>query len=91
MKRKTKTEKEAEQMAALRVRVCDILTGACGMEDVEDESFFLTLEAASRAIPALKRVFEQEGRDYMWQPHCLDRFETVDKITEFLFRNGARA
>lgn len=90
MKRKTKTEKEAEAKAALRQRIADIYAGACG-ESVENESFFLTLEAGSRAITALKIIFGEENREYMWESHCLDRFETVDSATEFLFTNGVEA
>ena len=55
------------------------------------DDFFLTLEAGSRAITALKKLFGQEGREYMWESHCLDRFETIDLATEFLYQTGVRA
>lgn len=89
MKRQTKSEKDAAAFAVLRQRVRDIVAGATG-DDPSGDDFYLTLEAASRAIPALRKTFGEEGRDYMWQAHCLDRFETVDSITDFLFRNGVR-
>lgn len=89
-KRKPKAIKEAEEKEALRQRIEDVYAGACG-EAVDTDDFFLTLEAASRAITALKKIFGEEGRDYMWESHCLDRFETVDSATDFLFTNGVRA
>lgn len=89
-KRKPKAIKEAEEKEALRQRIEDVYAGACG-EVVDTDDFFLTLEAASRAITALKKIFGEEGRDYMWESHCLDRFETVDSATDFLFTNGVRA
>jgi len=90
MKRKTKSEKEAEEKAALRQRIADVYAGACG-EPADTDDFFLTLEAGSRAITALKKLFGQEGREYMWESHCLDRFETIDLATEFLYQTGVRA
>lgn len=90
MKRKTKSQKETEAKAALRQRIADIYAGACG-ESAEGEDFFLTLDPASRAITAIRNLFGEEGRGYMWEPHCLDRFETIDSATNFLFQNGARA
>ena len=66
MKRKTKSEKEAEEKAALRQRIADVYAGACG-EPADTDDFFLTLEAGSRAITALKKLFGQEGREYMWE------------------------
>lgn len=65
MKRKTKSEKEAEEKAALRQRIADVYAGACG-EPADTDDFFLTLEAGSRAITALKKLFGQEGRVACW-------------------------
>lgn len=89
MKRKTKFQKETEAKAALRQRIADIYAGACG-ELADTEDFFLTLDSASRAITAMKKVFGEE-ESYMWESHCLDRFETVNNATDFLFKNGVRA
>lgn len=89
-KRQTKSEKEANEKAALRQRVADVYAGACG-EDADTEDFFLTLTAASRAITALKKLFGEEGCTYMWESHCLDQFETIDSATEFLFQLRVRA
>lgn len=90
MKRQTKAQKETEAKAALRQRIADIYAGACG-ESADTEDFFLTLDPASRAITAIKKLFGEEGRSYMWESHCLDRFETIDSATDFLFQNGVRA
>lgn len=90
MRRQSKIEKEVEARAALRQRIADIYAGACG-ESADTEDFFLTLDPASRAITALNKLFGEEGRGYMWESHCLDRFETIDSATDFLFRNGVRA
>lgn len=90
MKRITKSEKESEAKAALRQRIADIYAGACG-ESADTENFFMTLDPASRAITALKNLFGEEGRSYMWESYCLGRFETIDSTTEFLFQNGVRA
>jgi len=78
-------------MAALRVRVRDILLGACGGEDPDTESFWLTLDGASRAIPALRTAFGSDKNTYLWQPHNLGRYESLDSITNLLYGSGVRA
>lgn len=90
MKRKSKAEKDAEEKAKLRQRIRDFVAGACG-DSPDDDDFFLSLESASRLIPALRKTFGDDGNSYLWEAHCLDRYETVDSITELLFRNGVRA
>lgn len=87
----TKQQREDEAKAALRQRVADIIRGATGGEDPEDEGFWLTLEAASRAIPALKAVFGTEEQDYLWRPHCLNYFETLDSTVKHLWASRVRA
>lgn len=90
MKRQSKADKEAAQKAALRQRIRDMVAGACG-EDPDDDQFFMTMEPASRLLPALEKTFGKDGNGYLWRSHCLDRYENVDSITEFLFQNGVRA
>jgi hypothetical protein len=69
----------------------DIIRGATGGEDPEAEDFWLTLEAASRAIPALKAVFGTDDLDYLWRPHCLNYFESLDSTVKHLWTSGVRA
>ena len=90
-KTRTKQQREDEAKAALRQRVADIIRGATGGEDPEAEDFWLTLEAASRAIPALKAVFGTDDLDYLWRPHCLNYFESLDSTVKHLWTSGVRA
>lgn len=90
-KAKTKQQREDEARAALRQRVADIICGATGGEDPEAEDFWLTLEAASRAIPALKAAFGTDELDYRWQPRCLSYFESLDSTVKYLWTSGIRA
>lgn len=89
--KKSKQQREQEARDALRQRIADILIGATGGEDVYDESFWLTLDGAQRAIPALRSVFGNEQNDYLWLPHCLSYFETLDSTTKHLWGAGIRA
>lgn len=90
-KTRTKQQQEDEAKAALRQRVADIIRGATGGEDPEAEDFWLTLDSASRAIPALKAVFGTDKSDYLWRPHSLNRFESLDSTVKHLWTSGIRA
>lgn len=93
-KRKTKEQREQEQIDALRVRILYIATGAAGY-DMDNEEEHFTPEALSRFIPALEVFFlcEEEGKQnkYLFNPRNLDHYENVDSVTEFLFEQGVRA
>lgn len=89
-KRPTKAQRDAAQKAALLRRVTDVYSGALGAEWGEDE--WATAEILASVIPALRDIFgEQAGRDYMWECHCIDRFDTAKTATDFLFEAGIRA
>lgn len=83
--------RDTKAKAALRQRISDIISGACGRDmDFEDE--FTSIEEAARYIPALRSVFGQPQPDwYPWQVHCIERLENIDKATDFLFESGVRA
>lgn len=72
MKRKTKAEREAGEMAALERRIRDIARGAHGgfsmNDDPENEEFFgyandLGVEAFGRYLAALKFTFAENTED----------------------------
>ena len=92
MKRKTKVQKEEEEMTALRQRVADVFSGACGRNMDSDEEF-IGMEEASRIMPALKALFRKEDdkRTYLWEPSNLGHFDNIDSATEFLFKANIRA
>ena len=98
-KRKTKAQREAEQWGALRQRVSDVVTGACGRElDVDDEGEALespSPEELERIVPALERLFgvnEEAKRNlYLFKVHNLGHYRDVDAITNHLFEAGVRA
>jgi len=68
---------------ALRDRIADICCGACG-RFVGDEDETLAIEELSRVIPAMQATWPNLP-DWVWFPHNLDKFVTVDSITEFIF------
>jgi hypothetical protein len=67
----------------LRDRIADICCGACG-RFVGDEDETLAIEELSRVIPAMQATWPNLP-DWVWFPHNLDKFVTVDSITEFIF------
>ena len=103
MKRKTKAEREAEQRAALFVRVRDVYSGACGEEWLEEldgeQQQWLSMESAGRAIRALRLMFQgdkPEDRDeceraWLFKTHNLAKFESATSATDWLFEHGVRA
>ena len=54
-KRKTKAQRDAEQLEALTRRITDIYSGACAMEWAEDD--FANAEILSMVVPALQSIF----------------------------------
>lgn len=94
-KRKTKAEREEEQRAALRLRLGDMMAGAQG-EDPDSEDFCtLFLANYPCVLEAVKiRLMTPEFWDtntYLTAAYSADEFETVEKLTDFLYRNGVRA
>lgn len=90
MKRKTRSQREAEQRAALRQRITDVYSGALGTEWDEDQ--FATAEILSNVIPVLKEIFGDQvsGQEYLWAPHCLRYFDTAQSATDHLFSHGVK-
>ncbi len=89
-KRKTKSQREAEQKAALYRRVHDVYCGAAGK--VWDGDDFATAENLSNIVPALRDIFgPQQEATYPWQPHCLHYFNDANTAANFLFEHGYRA
>jgi len=68
---------------ALRDRIADICCGACG-RFVGDEDETLAIQELSRVIPAMQITWPNLP-DWVWYPHNLDKFVTVDSITDFIF------
>lgn len=90
-KRKTKAQREAEQLAALEQRIRDIYSGACGRAMWCDDDFPCA-EELSRIIPTVRDVFgERHPNWYVYQVRCLDRWELPGRVAEWLFELGFRA
>lgn len=90
MKAKTKAQKEEEAKDALYQRVRDMAWGAAGYA-VHEEDQTICLAVAARLIPVLREAFRKDGNEYLFDPHNLDEYETVEKAVGFLFRHGVRA
>lgn len=89
-KRKTKAQREVEQKAALSRRINDVYTGATGRIWSEDE--FATAIDLSKIIPALQILLgDQMEHKYFWRNDHIDKFDTPETATDFLFGSGFRA
>ena len=91
-KRKTLKQRQEEMKGALHQRISDIYSGACG-RDMDNEDGILSMEEASRVLPAIMEVFRDqlEGKTFLKGLHMLDKYETIDQATECLFGYGIRA
>lgn len=91
-KRKTQAQREAQQKAALRQRIGDIMTGATG-QDPEDECAFITLGDYHRIVRSIQIRFEPqvENLKYITAIHNAYKYETMYELTDFLFGLGIRA
>lgn len=88
-----KNDTKAVKRAALRRRVADVFCGAAGAE-VDDSGTphaFIGIEAASRALPALKRLLDYTGPIEPFGVSCLDNYTSIDRAVDFLFEHGVRA
>ena len=98
-KRETKAQREARQHRELWEKVYAVVCGACGRAFDEaygtDSSEWLSAEELSRAVPALRDLFEGDEEcplfRYCFQLHNLNHFESPHTITEFLWEQGVRA
>ena len=85
-KQTKKALREAAEKAALRQRVRDIACGAAGYDfDKEDE--FATAGFLERFVCALKATFGTDGNEYLWKPHCLSNFDTIETTTNLLWKH----
>ena len=90
-KRKTKAQREAEQLEALGQRIEDIYSGAAG-RCIDDNLDAICVEELSRALPALEAQLGEPTRNwYGWRSYNLEHFATIKGAAEFLFRHGFRA
>ena len=90
-----------DQKDMLRNQVWAVCCGACG-EAIETGDHYLMPTDLSRAIPALKEMFQGEPetedgggasrpKAFLFAPGNLAHYETVDTITDFFFEYGVRA
>lgn len=85
-----KQKKEAAQKAALLQRITDIYSGAQG--SAWGDGDFATASILENAIHALKGVFGDSTEwSYMWECHCIGRFDSPETACEFLYDAGIRA
>jgi hypothetical protein len=91
MKRMTKAQKEAAQKAALLQRVMDIYTAAMGDIPRADDCYVCP-EHLCRIMCAIKAIWvTDESDDYLIGCWNVDEYESPEKLTDFLHRNGVRA
>jgi len=97
VKRKTKEQREAEEKAALRRSIEDIVLGAEGDRGVLEDDWFANATTLSRLVPALRARFGEDSKgevikktEHLWWAINLDHYENVDSITNFLFDHGVR-
>ena len=93
-KRLTKAKRESQQRARLYERVCDIMAGVQG-EDPTGECFFVTVAKLPELLEAVKlrllpSDLESNNLNHLVSYWNLDEYETAEKLTDFLFRNGIR-
>jgi len=87
--RKTKSQKEAAQKAALLQRLRDIYSGALGQEWSNED--FATAEVLSRVLPAVRTSFGIEDNSSTLSHYCLHHYDTPETAAEFLYDQGVRA
>lgn len=96
-KRKTKQQREAEQKEALRQRICDIVSGACGRDMSDSELEYVDLDNLGRVVGALTaRLCEHdEGGELVckhFQAHWnMEHYWSVDTILDYYWNHGIRA
>jgi hypothetical protein len=92
MKRKTKSQREAEQKAALLQRITDVYSGALG-DLWDDENNWASAEQLSKVIPALQKMFgsQREDNGWCWNMRCIEYFDTPTSACDHLYENGFRA
>lgn len=74
--------------SAVRRRVADIVAGACGRQHAEEDDA-LCIDELGRVIPALQSTWPGLP-DYVWFPHNLGRFTSVEDIADWLEEAGAK-
>ena len=90
-KRKTKAQKEVETKAALKQRLTDIYSGALGCEWADDAGFIVDAELLCRVVKACEEIFGSYDNAWLFWISSLGEYDSVDKLTEFYYRNGVRA
>lgn len=90
-KRKTKAQREAEQKAALRQRVADIVAGAAGEDRDDDDCYVIYVTEMSRLTAAVEARFGLEAEHPALGRWNLDEWETVGSLTDLLWRFDVRA
>ena len=94
-KKMTKRElKEKKDKAALRLRIADIVSGACG-RDMELEDW-VTIEEVGRVVGAIgDRLnlpkFDEDKKSYLVGIHTVEHYDCVDEIVKYLWENGVKA
>lgn len=83
----TRTEKR--ERAALLRRVRDVYAGAAGRVWTEDD--FATADDLAKVMPALREMLVIEGREYVFDLHCIDRFDCPETAADHLYRHGVQA
>jgi len=91
MKRKTKAQREQEQIAALSQRISDIMAGACGSK-ITPEEICVDPEILSRLIPAVAGIWGLSLDNYIFRPHALGRWGgELTELVAWLYEAGFRA
>ncbi len=87
-----KQKKENQLRAALRQRLHDVAVGA-GISDVDGVDWWsFDLEGLRRFIQSVDLLFvDGDEKKHLTAHWNIDEYDSLDKTTDFLFRNGIRA
>lgn len=100
IKRKTKVQKDAAGIAALRQRLQDIALGAnhgyevYSTEESGELSAEIGIESFGYFVQAVNTAFhlsDIDNRKWMAEPRNLSYYESLDAAAAFLYENGVRA
>ena len=89
-KSKTVAQIEAEEKAALKQRLTDIYSGAVGVK-WEDCCYEVSGKMLMDVIRVCRAVFGHDDNVWLFEVHNLDKYDTVEQLTEFFYKNGVRA
>lgn len=95
MKRRTKSDREGAEKAALRQRLVDLAQGAlgwCELNQAPDEDWLLNsmgLDDFGRFLGAVQRTFGADGKKLV-EPYMVHHYDRINTARDYLFERGVR-